>query len=194
MMRWLLWIVGGMLLGGIVHLATVLVLPRMATQDAFARLTARTPVNVVTPLPTPAPDNAVMPFMDPAFVAAACRYDLTSGAMKLAVPISAAYTSVSFYSRYGISYYAINDRAAGRRVIELDLMTPAQRAELPEDEDITAADRLIVESPTATGVIVMRALAPEPGLMPMAQRALSGARCGPAAAPVPTPPPNPSRR
>lgn len=186
MMRWLLWVLGGVLLGGIVHLATVLALPRMATQDAFARLTARTPVNAVTPLPTPTPDNAVMPFMDPAFVAAACRYDLAGGAMKLAVPVSAAYTSVSFYSRYGISYYAINDRAAGRRVIELDLMTPAQRAELPEDEDITAADRLIVESPTATGVIVMRALAPEPGLMPMAERALSGARCGPAAAPAPT--------
>ena len=42
-------------------------------------------------------------------------------------------------------------------------MTPAQRAELPEDEDVTAADRLIVESPSPTGVIVLHALAPEPG-------------------------------
>ena len=198
MMRWLLWIVGGVLLGGIVHLGTVLMRPSMAAQDAFARLSARTPVNAVTALTAPAPDSAVMPFMDPAFVAAACRYDLSNGAMKLSVPISAAYTSVSFYTRYGISYYAINDRAAGRRVIELDLMTADQRAELPEDEEITAADRLIVESPTPTGVIVMRALAPEPGLMPMAQRALTGARCGPAEAPTPLPPPprpaGPARR
>ena len=37
---------------------------------------------------------------------------------------------------------------------------------MPEDEDVTAADRLIVESPTVTGMIVMQALAPEPGLMP----------------------------
>ena len=64
------------------------------------------------------------------------------------MPVSAAYTSVSFYTRRGVAYYAINDRAAGRRIIELDLMTTAQRAELPEDEDVTAADRLIVESPT----------------------------------------------
>ena len=192
MMRWLLWVLGGVLLGGIVHLGTVLLLPRMAAQDAFARLTARTPVNAVTALPAPAPDTAVMPFMDPAFVAAACRYDLTKGAMKLTVPISAAYTSVSFYTRFGVAYYAINDRAAGRRVIELDLMTPSQRADLPEDEEITAADRLIVESPTPTGVIVMRALAPEPGLMPMAQRALTGARCGPAEVPIPLPPSRPS--
>ena len=189
MMRWILWILGGMLLGGIVHLGTVLTLPSMAAQDAFARLTARTPVNAVRALPAPEPDNAVMPFMDPAFVAAACRYDLAAGAMKLTVPVSAAYTSVSFYTRYGISYYAINDRAAGRRVIELDLMTQEQRAELPEDEEVTRADRLIVESPTPTGVIVIRALAPEPGLMPMAQRALAGSRCGPAEVPVPTPSP-----
>jgi uncharacterized membrane protein len=62
-------------------------------------------------------------------------------------------------------------------VIELDLMTGAQHAELPEDEDVTAADRLIIDSPTATGLIVLKALAPEPGLMPQAQASLSAANC-----------------
>src|SRR5262249_51804628 len=85
--------------------------------------------------------------------------------------------SVSFYTRQGIAYYAINDRAAGRRVIELDLMTSAQRSELQEDEEVTAADRLIVESPSNTGLIVVRALAPEPGLLSVAQNALSAAKC-----------------
>ena len=89
--------------------------------------------------------------MDPAFAVSVCRYDLSRGPLKFSVPISQAYTSVSFYTRTDVAYYAINDRAAGRRVIELDLMTAAQRAELPENEDITAADRLIVASPTTTG-------------------------------------------
>ena len=99
--------------------------------------------------------------------------------MKFSVPVTQAYTSVSFCTRNGIAYYAINDRAAGRRVIELDLMTAQQRGELPDDEEVTAADRLIVESPTTTGVIVVRALGPEPGLMPMARRALAAAQCKP---------------
>jgi len=64
-------------------------------------------------------------------------------------------------------------------VIELDLMTEAQHNELPEDEEITAADRLIIDSPSATGLIVMKALAPEPGLMPQAQATLAAASCGP---------------
>jgi uncharacterized membrane protein len=179
MIRLLLWLLGGLLLGGIVHLSTVLLLPRTATQDAYSRLSPITPVNAFEALPEISPAGAVMPLMDPAFAVAVCRYDLSAGPIKLAAPVSQAYTSVSFYTRAGVPYYAINDRAAGRRVIELDLMTAKQRSEMPEEEDVTSADQLIVESPSITGLIVLRALAPEPGLMPMARAALAAARCRP---------------
>jgi uncharacterized membrane protein len=177
MMRWLLCILGGILLGGIVHLATVLAMPRAASQDAYSRLAALTPVNRVVALPASSARHSVLPFMDPAFAVAVCRYDLSAGSIKLNAPVSEAYTSVTFYTRDSVAYYAINDRAAGRRAIELDLMTPAQHAAVPEEEDVTAADRLIVDSPSTTGLIVLRALAPEPSLMAMAQRALAAAQC-----------------
>lgn len=177
MIRWALLLFSGALLGGIVHLATIIILPRTATQDAYSRLAPIAPVNSVVSLPEPTPEKAIMPLMDPAFASAICRYDLSQGPMKLTVPIGLAYTSVSFYTDRDIAYYAINDRSAGRRAIELDLMTAEQHSEMPEDEEITAADRLIVESPTRTGLIAIRALAPEPGLMPMAKRAVDGARC-----------------
>ena len=179
MIRIALWLLGGMLLGGVVHLASVLVLPRTATQDAYSRLAPISPVNAVTSLPVPSPDNATLPFMDPAFAVAVCRYDLGNGPLKVTTPVGQAYTSLSFYTRFGVAYYAINDRAAGRRVIELDLMTAEQRAQLPEDEEVTAADRLIVESPTPTGLVVLRALAPEPSAMPVARGILAAARCQP---------------
>lgn len=177
MIRALLWILSGLILGGIVHLSTVLAMPQAATQDAYSRLTPLTPVNSMVALAPPTVDTAIMPFMDPAFAAAVCRYDLTNGSIKLTSPVSQAYTSVTFYTRKSVAYYAINDRAAGRRTIELDLMTPEQHADMPEEEDVTAADRLIIESPGIVGLIVLRALAPEPGLMPMARRALAAAKC-----------------
>ena len=177
MTRFVLWALGALLLAGIVHLGTVLVLPRMASQDAYARVSAIAPVNAVVAVPSPTPENAVMPFMDPAFEVSICRYDLSRSPLKFSVPISQAYTSVSFYTRSDVAYYAINDRAAGRRMIELDLMTTDQRAALPENEEITAADRLIVTSPTTTGLIVIRALAPEPGLVAAARAALAAAQC-----------------
>ena len=178
MTRALLWILGAILLGGIVHLSTVLAMPQAARQDAYSRLSPLTPVNAMVPLAAPTSEAEIMPFMDPAFAEAVCRYDLSGGSLKLVAPVSQAYTSVTFYTRKSIAYYAINDRAAGRRTIELDLMTPEQHAEVPEEEDVTAADRLIIESPSAMGLIVLRALAPERGLMPMARQALAGATCG----------------
>jgi uncharacterized membrane protein len=177
MIRLVFAIIGGVLLGGVVHLVSVLALPRIATQDAYSRLTPLTRENTVTALALADPGNTLMPFMDPAFATAICRYDLSNGPIKLTVPVSQAYTSVSFYTRNDVAYYAINDRSAGRRVIELDLMTEAQHAELPEDEDVTAADRLIIDSPTAKGLIVLKAMAPEPGLMAQAQGSLAAASC-----------------
>ena len=198
MIRLAFTIIAGVLLGLIVHLVAVLALPRIATQDAYSRLTPLTKLNAVTQFAVADPSNAPMPFMDPAFALAICRYDLSGGPIKLTVPVSQAYTSVSFYTRNEVAYYAINDRSAGRRVIELDLMTEAQHAELPEEEDVTSADRLIIDSPSETGLIVMKALAPEPGLMPQAQASLAASRCQvqveppqakQAEAPPPPPPP-----
>ena len=177
MIRLAFTIIAGVLLGLIVHLVSVLALPRIATQDAYSRLTPITKLNAVSVLPPADPGNTLMPFLDPAFAVAICRYDLSSGSIKLAVPVSQAYTSVSFYTRNEVAYYAINDRSAGKKVIELDLMTEAQHNDLPEDEDVTAADRLIIDSPTSTGLIVLKALAPEPGLMPQAQASLAASKC-----------------
>ena len=61
MIRFLLWVLGAILLGGIVHLATVLVLPRAANQDAFSRLLPLTKVNAVVPLPSPTAGSSIMP-------------------------------------------------------------------------------------------------------------------------------------
>ena len=73
MTRLLFTIIAGILLGGVVHLVSVLALPRIASQDAYSRLTPITKLNAVTPLPLAEPGNTLMPFMDPAFATAICR-------------------------------------------------------------------------------------------------------------------------
>ena len=45
-----MWVLAAILLGGIVHLSTVLAMPQAATQDAYSRLVPLTPVNAVVPL------------------------------------------------------------------------------------------------------------------------------------------------
>src|SRR5207249_7548899 len=150
-------------------------------------------MNTLIAIQGPTTEKALMSFIDHAFVMSICHYDLSRSPLHFSVPISHAYTSVSFYTRNDVAYYAINDRAAGRRVIELDLMTTAQHDQVPEDEEVTAADRLIVESPTLTGLIAIRAMAPEPGLMAVAQSAVAASRCSTQQAEPPARPPEPAR-
>ena len=178
MIRLVFTIIAGVLLGVVVHLVSVLALPRIATQDAYSRLTPMTKLNAVTRASARRSRQYadavswIRPLRSRS-AATICRADRSSST----VPVSQAYTSVSFYTRNEVAYYAINDRSAGKKVIELDLMTEAQHNDLPEDEEVTAADRLIIDSPTTTGLIVMKALAAEPGLMPQAQASLAAASC-----------------
>jgi uncharacterized membrane protein len=161
MKRLVLPILAGLVLGAIVHLVAVLMVPYLAERDAYARFEAVTDLNTVAPIEDPSPEGAVLPASDPAFVSAVCLYDLSDGPMKIRMPSTEDYTSISFYTRHGLPFYAINDRSAGRSVIELDLMNAKQRAALPENDEVTVADRLVVESPSDEGVVIIRALVRE---------------------------------
>jgi len=179
MRRYLLPLIAGLVLGGIVHIVTTLAMPQLALDNAFTRLAKLGPANNVQFVPDPTPLNAVLPRTDPAFVTAVCRYNLDAGVLKLRVPTTADYTSVSFYTRNGLAFYSLNDHAAGQRTIELQLMTPSQRAALPEDEEITRADRLIVESPTIEGVVLVRAFVREPGNRTRVRERIANVSCAP---------------
>ena len=92
MIRWLLWIAGGLVMGGIVHLATIMVLPRTATRDAYARLAPLAPVNGFAVLPAPTPEASSVPFMDPAF-ATAVSFSFGSTTPGVAAAISSCSSS-----------------------------------------------------------------------------------------------------
>jgi uncharacterized membrane protein len=179
MRTYLLPLIAGLVLGGIVHIVTILAMPHVAIDNAFTRLAKLGPANAMHFVPDPTPAEAVLPRTDPAFVTAVCRYNLNAGILRVRVPTTEDYTSVSFYTREGLAYYSLNDHAAGQRTIELQLMTPSQRAALPEDEEITRADRLIVESPTVQGIVLVRAFVREPGVRTRVRERISKVECGP---------------
>nr|WP_246548204.1 DUF1254 domain-containing protein [Ancylobacter oerskovii] len=168
-----------MVLGTLVHLVGVLMMPYVAEQDAYARLSGVSQVNAATLIEDPRTLATVLPASDPAFVTAVCLYDLAEGPLKVKVPTTEDYTSISFYTRYGLPFYAINDRSAGRTVIELDLMNARQKAAMPEDEEVTVADRLVVESPAEEGIVLIRAMARERGARDEVKAAVAAASCTP---------------
>lgn len=168
-----------LVIAGIVHLVSILAMPLLAERSAYQRLQALAQPNQITLLADATPGQMILPMTDPAFVSAVCLYDLSARPLRVRVPATEDYTSVSFYTARGLAFYALNDQAAGR-VIELDLLSPSQRAALPEDEEITAADRLVVESPADRGIVLIRAYARYPDLRGQIRRQLEAASCAPA--------------
>ncbi|MDQ0505222.1 DUF1254 domain-containing protein [Xanthobacter agilis] len=165
-----------LVLAGIAHIVSILAMPALAENNAFARLSEIVGSNDMKLLPDPTPNDAVLPMQDPAFISAVCLYDLNDKPLKVRVPATANYTSVSFYTDEGLAFYALSDQAAGK-VIELDLMNADQKAALPEDEEITAADRLVIESPSEEGIVLVRAHVPDRGMREVVRRQLEAATC-----------------
>ncbi len=165
------WIVAGLLLGLAVHILSVFALPRLAPDDARARLAGITAVNRATTLAGGA--EAALPLADPAFETAVCRYDLSAGALHVRAPVTPHYTAISVYTATGIAFGAVNDRAATRRTMDLFVVTAAQRRDLATGEEDTAADNLIMVSPTTEGFVLIRALAVQPSLGPLIREQLA---------------------
>lgn len=165
------WVAAGLLLGLAVHILSVFALPRLAPADARARLAGITALNRVTTLS--GRSEAVLPLADPAFETAVCRYDLSAGALHVRAPVTPHYTSLSLYTATGLAYGAINDKAAQRRTMDLFVVTAAQRRALATSEEDTAADNLIMVSPTTEGFVLIRALAVQPSLAAQIREQLS---------------------
>lgn len=181
-MRLFVPVISGLVLGGLVHILSIFALPQLAQNDAYARLSTLGKTNEVVFIPEPTPFQSLLPRLDPAFVYAACVFDLSRGPLAIAVPATPDMTSVAFYTRQGRVFYSLNDRAAARGSIDLQLMTAPQRALLPPDENVTAADRLIIESPSSQGVVFIRAFVREDGARQNVQGLLSKAKCAPLSA------------
>jgi uncharacterized membrane protein len=153
-------------LGALVHLVVILLIPQVATRDAYAALTELGAPGQTTLLPRASPGTRRFPYFDPAVAAAMCRYDLGAGPVRVRAPLGrAAFNSISLHSRRGAVFYALTDRAASASAIEAVIVTAAQLRALQasEDEENPSSELRIV-SPTVDGYVVRRVFSETPSL------------------------------
>jgi uncharacterized membrane protein len=168
-----------LVVAGIVHIASVLLLPRLAPDDAFAHMARLTAADEgIIPLKQAiAPDDQT-PFRDPAVASAICRYDLAKGPMRVTVPVEdGVFIALSIFDRYGTPFYGLTDRAANEGKLDLLRLTAA---ELEHVENAATGDEPVrdvrVVSPNAQGFVKFDALARVGGYAP-AEQALASIRC-----------------
>ena len=173
------WLAASLIVAGIVHLGSILLMPRVAPHDAFARLAAYFVDGGVRLLPSVEPGKEVLPFLDPAFAYAACGYDLAHGPLRLKASLAQGpLVTISFHSRHGVVFYAFTDRAASRGSIDVLVLTAQQLADIEaQDNEDEPPQELRLLAPESKGFVLLRALARWPGEIAAAQARLAGIEC-----------------
>ncbi|SIQ04969.1 hypothetical protein [Bosea sp. TND4EK4] len=171
----------GLLLAGIVHIATVLLIPTLSQHDAahaYGALGAAGRAELVTVDGGTAP--AVLEAERQA-VTAVCAYDLAGGPLRVMARTGTLPLGITLHRRTGGVLYAITDRAAIRGVLEFIVLTEAQHDErVADDEEGETSRELRVISDSERGLVVIRVLAKQASDRPDAEALAAGVQCGPA--------------
>jgi uncharacterized membrane protein len=153
MRRALVWALAIAAGAALVHLAAVAALPRAIMSRVLAGLGAQAGANVFVhpPLATAESRAVVRPSPDLAYSSAV--FDVSERALRIEVPLSAPYTSLSGFAANTDNFFALNDRTAGSDPIDVVLVGPSTpRAGL--------AGLSVVESPSDRGVLLVRRVVP----------------------------------
>ena len=166
------------MLAGAVHIVSLLAMPFLATENAYARLARLAPESAVTVLPPAGRPEDPLPGRDPAAATAVCRYDLGRGPLRVTAALGEGlYAALSLHSRTGVAFYGLNDRAENDGRMELVVMTAAQLAGAISQESPGAPVRDVrVQAPEPLGFVSFDVL-PRIGGYDAALAGLGSMRC-----------------
>ncbi|CAN7428120.1 DUF1254 domain-containing protein [Mesorhizobium sp. LjNodule214] len=167
----------GLLGAGIVHIVVLMLVPEFSERDAWSRLAMASDLYKMTRLDAEAGGAPVVKSVDPLFYAAACRFDLAEGMVRVKAPGTVPFWSVSVYDRSGHNLYSFNDHSATGGVLDTVVLTPAQmidvRRELPDE----LKGAIFVEAPIEEGIFVIRSFVPDDSWKPVVSRFLEQSSC-----------------
>jgi uncharacterized membrane protein len=170
-----------LIVGALAHFIVILIIPVVATRDAFARLQDLGPVDATIALARPSPTERRFPYADPALASAFCRFDLAAGPVRVKAPVGrAGFASLSFHTRRGAVFYALTDKAATHGLMEAVIVTPSQlRAFVAHDDEDNPSQDLRIVSATNEGFVLMRAFSELPSLYAAAEAQAKSLICAP---------------
>ncbi len=177
MTRLVLWTLGGVVLGLMIHLVVILILPQYAAHDLWDRVSAisePTQLVVLDKVETGA-DNPLA--LDPLFAEAVCRLDLADGPGQVVGPLPDAFWSIAVFDTEGTAIYSTTHRASSNNRLNLGIFNPAQTKLLSQQEISAEADLLVVESAGDDVFAAVRLAPPHPEMLERYRDILAALTC-----------------
>jgi uncharacterized membrane protein len=151
MKGWMKWLAAVIIGSVVVHVVAIWAAPRLIMGVVFERTTAAANgANVFLHAPRPSAASRAVVRPSPDLLYSICIADLGGGPIRVSVPVSEPYTSVSVFADNTDNVFALNDRETGGRPIEVVLArenqevaggTPVVR--LPSDRAVVLVRRII---------------------------------------------------
>jgi len=150
------WVIGGFVVGGIVHILCVLGIPALAERDAWSRLSATMTPNTL--LVSDEKSKVALPFTAPDVISAYCLFDISERNVIVRSPLSDGPWSLAVSTPSGENFYLVTGADAKKSEARLLLIRRSRLSEESATEKTEEGeDQNIVVSPSETGFIVIRA-------------------------------------
>lgn len=171
-------IISGILLAGIIHITIILLIPTLASQDAWSKLVSIGPQWHFTRLNNARENgSSVLAGTDPLFQTSACRFSLAEGPALIETTGNLPFWSVAVFDRYGKNVYSFNDRTAIDQQLNLLILNSVQMSILREDPPASVEQSIVVETQINEGFVLVRALQPDNSWVPAIDTFLGNASC-----------------
>ncbi len=177
MKRTLIFMAGGVLLAGIIHIVVIFLVPYFATHDAWNEVGHFGGDGKFHVLPLAEPGSEALPAMDPRILHAVCRFTLDEGPVRIRASLPDDFWSVALFDRRGRNLYSLNDRSAERSQLDLAVLTPVQMAQIRQNPPASLETAIVVELPINVGFVMLRVFVADDSELPNATAALSAADC-----------------
>jgi uncharacterized membrane protein len=184
MIRTLLWLLGGVVLGGIIHIAVILILPLVSPNPVWREIVALDALNkpVVLPAVTAGTPNPLR--LDPELTYAVCRIDLRNGPGIIRGTLPQAFWSVAFFDPQGAVIYSSTNRDGIGQTLEVGVFNQAQTRLLAEQTLNVAESLLIVEARSDDIFALIRLAPPHQAMRARYEQLLQQVSCGNLAVPA----------
>ncbi|QQR35664.1 hypothetical protein JI749_15130 [Devosia oryziradicis] len=178
MIRPLLWLIGGVVLGGIIHIIVILTLPALAEQSVWSRVASLDADNRMVILPAIAAGEPNPLGLDPELAYGLCRIDLANGPAYISGVLPDAFWSVALFDPSGIVTYSTTNRDGIGQTLELGIFNAAQTRLLAQQQLDIAEGLLVVESASDKLLVLVRLAPPHQAMRARFEQQLSAVSCG----------------
>ncbi len=169
-----------LLLAGIVHIVTILLVPHYSGADGWSRAAAAAVNEGWTPLTSPASSQDSIPGLDPLFVHGLCKVAINEAPAILSLEAANRFWSLALHDRSGSILFSLNDRTAVDGALEMLIVNSLDAERLKESPQADFEGMIIVESADTELIAVLRLYAPEPADRLEAKAQIAAAQCAPA--------------